>query len=82
MHGLPIVAFDTPVTRHVLGDFAILRDLSVAGEGARAIASALATPLAERDRLARHASARARFDWDALRERYVELVLRTARRAA
>ena len=82
MHGLPIVAFDTPVTRHVLGDFAILRDLSVAGEGARAIATALATPLAERDRLARHASARARFDWDALREPYVELLLRTARRAA
>jgi len=82
MHGLPIVAFDTPVTRHVLGDFATLRDLSVAGEGARAIAQALATPLAERDRAARHASARARFDWEALREPYVELLLRTARRAA
>jgi glycosyltransferase involved in cell wall biosynthesis len=82
MHGLPIVAFDTPVTRHVLGDFAALRDLSVAGEGARAIAQALATPLAERDRVARHASARARFDWEALREPYVELLLRTARPAA
>lgn len=82
MHGLPIVAHDTAVTRHVLGDFAILRDLSVAGEGARAIAFALARPLAERDRLARHASARARFDWDALREPYVELLLRSARRVA
>jgi glycosyltransferase involved in cell wall biosynthesis len=82
MHGLPIVAHDTAVTRHVLGDFAILRDLSVAGEGARAIAFALARPLAERDRLARHASARARFDWGALREPYVELLLRSARRAA
>jgi len=81
-HGLPIVAHDTLVTRHLLGDFAILRDLTVAGEGARAIASALATPLSERERLARHASARARFDWDALREPYVELLLRTARRAA
>jgi len=66
----------------VLGDFAALRDLSVAGEGARAIAQALATPLAERDRVARHASARARFDWGALREPYVELLLRTARPAA
>jgi 1,2-diacylglycerol 3-alpha-glucosyltransferase len=82
MHGLPIVAFDTAVTRHVLGVFAILRDLSVDGEGARAIASALAAPLADRERLARHASARARFDWDALREPYVELLLRSARRAA
>jgi glycosyltransferase involved in cell wall biosynthesis len=48
MHGLPIVASDTPVTRHVLGEFAILRDLSLAGEAARAIASALASPLSER----------------------------------
>jgi len=82
MHGLPIVAHDTPVTRHLLGDFAILRDLTVAGEGARAVAFALARPLAERDRRARHASARARFDWDALREPYVELLLRSARRVA
>jgi glycosyltransferase involved in cell wall biosynthesis len=82
MHGLPIVAFDTAVTRHVLGDFAILRDLSVPGEGARAIAAALAAPLAEGARAARHASARARFGWDALREPYVELLLRSARRAA
>jgi glycosyltransferase involved in cell wall biosynthesis len=82
MHGLPIVACDTPVTRHLLGDFALLRDLSVAGEGTRAIASALAEPLSERERLARHASARARFDWASLREPYVELLLQTARRAA
>jgi 1,2-diacylglycerol 3-alpha-glucosyltransferase len=82
MHGLPIVASDTPVTRHLLGDLAILRDLSVAGEGTRAIAWALASPLTERERLARHASARARFDWASLREPYVEMLLQTARRAA
>jgi 1,2-diacylglycerol 3-alpha-glucosyltransferase len=82
MHGLPIVAFDTPVTRHVLGEFALLRDLSIAGEGTRAIASALATPLTDEERLARHASARARFDWASLREPYVEMMLQSARRAA
>ena len=82
MHGLPIVAADTPVTRHLLGDLAILRDLAVAGEGTRAIASALANPLTERERLVRHASARARFDWASLREPYVEMLLQTARRAA
>jgi 1,2-diacylglycerol 3-alpha-glucosyltransferase len=82
MHGLPIVAHDTPVTRHVLGDFAILRDLSMAGEGARAISFALVTPLSEGERVARHASARARFDWAALREPYVELLLRSVRRVA
>jgi glycosyltransferase involved in cell wall biosynthesis len=82
MHGLPIVASDTPVTRHLLGEFAILRDLSLAGEAARAIASALASPLSERERAARHASARARFDWASLREPYVEMLLQTAMHAA
>src|SRR5439155_22176294 len=82
MHGLPIVAFDTPVTRHLLGDFALLRDLSIVGEATRAIAAALATPLSHQDRLARPASARPRFDWASLREPYVEMLLQTARRAA
>jgi 1,2-diacylglycerol 3-alpha-glucosyltransferase len=82
MHGLPIVAYDTPVTRHVLGEFALLRNLSMAGEGTRAIAAALASPLSEQERAARHASARARFDWSSLREPYVEMLLQTARHAA
>lgn len=82
MHGLPIVAYDAPVTRHVLGDFAVLRDLSLRGEATRAIAAALAVPLSDAERAARHASARARFDWAALREPYVEMLLQSARRAA
>ena len=82
MHGLPIVAYDTPVTRHVLGEFALLSNLSIGGEGTRAIAAALASPLSEQERAARHASARARFDWASLREPYVEMLLQTARHAA
>jgi glycosyltransferase involved in cell wall biosynthesis len=82
MHGLPIVAYDTPVTRHVLGEFALLRDLSLVGEGTHAIAAALASPLSEQERLARHASARSRFDWTSLREPYVEMLLQTVRNAA
>ncbi|MEO7180091.1 MAG: glycosyltransferase family 4 protein [Gemmatimonadaceae bacterium] len=81
-HGLPIVAHDTPVTRHLLGDFASLVDLSRQGEGTRALAAALAAPLAEDDRAARHASARARFGWDALREQYAQLLLRVSRMAS
>ena len=77
-HGLPIVANDTPVTRHLLGGFASLVDLSCAGEGTRALAAALSTPLDERDRAARHASARERFGWDALHESYAQLLLRAA----
>jgi 1,2-diacylglycerol 3-alpha-glucosyltransferase len=77
-HGLPIVAHDTPVTRHLLGGFAHLVNLSREGEGTRALAAALATPLDERDRAARHASALTRFGWEALRESYAELLLRVA----
>ena len=81
-HGLPIVAHDTQVTRHLLGDFATLADITHPCALARAIAVTLATPSRHAQRRARHASARARFDWEALREPYVELLLRTARRAA
>ena len=77
-HGLPIVAQDTPVTRYVLGELATLADLSLVGEGTRAIGDALARPVVESERAARHASVRARFGWDNLREQYVQLLLRVA----
>jgi glycosyltransferase involved in cell wall biosynthesis len=82
MHGLPIVAQDTPVTRYVLGDLATLRDLSIPGEGTRAMSAALASPFTEEQRLARHASVRARFDWASLREKYVQLLVKSAARVA
>ena len=77
-HGLPIVAHDTPVTRHVLGSFATLTDLSKPGTLASALAATLARPLNEKQRAERHASARARFGWDVLREEYANLLLRVA----
>lgn len=77
-HGLPIVAHDTPVTRHLLGGFATLADLSKPGALASGIAAALAHPMDETQRAERHASARARFGWDALREEYARLLLRVA----
>jgi len=80
-HGLPIVAHDTPVTRHLLGGFAHLVDLSRTGEGTRALDAALAAPLTESEREAGHASARARFGWAALREQYTQLLLRVAEAA-
>jgi glycosyltransferase involved in cell wall biosynthesis len=80
-HGLPIVAHDTPVTQHLLGGFAHLVNLSRTGEGTRALAAALAAPLSDCERAVRHASARERFGWDALREQYAQLLLRVAEAA-
>ena len=77
-HGLPVVAHDSPVTRFVTGGLASLSDLTPSGAGTRAIAEALGRPMTEDDRLARHASVRARFAWDNLRGRYVEMLLRVA----
>jgi 1,2-diacylglycerol 3-alpha-glucosyltransferase len=77
-HGLPIVAHDTPVTRHLLGDFATLADISHEGALTRAIHATLAMPNTEVQRAERHASARTRFGWDTLREDYAQLLLRVA----
>ena len=81
-HGLPIVAHDSSVTRHLLGGFATLTDLSRDGALSRALATALAAPGTDDERAARHASARARFGWDALRDDYVRLLQRAAEIAA
>lgn len=81
-HGLDVVAHETPVTRHLLGDFATLTDITRAGALAQAIDAALATPSTDAQRAARHASARTRFGWDALRDDYARLLLRVAEVAA
>jgi 1,2-diacylglycerol 3-alpha-glucosyltransferase len=81
-HGLPVVAHDTPVTRHLLAGFATLSDITRPGALSHAISAALATPSTEDQRRARHASARTRFGWDALREDYAQMLLRVAELAA
>lgn len=77
-HGLPVVAHDSAVTRYLLGDFGELADLSRTGAAARAIGDALSLPLNEEERRKRHDSALSRFGWGALRESYVQLLLRAA----
>lgn len=74
-HGLSIVAHDFSVTRYLLGNLAALVDLSASGAATRALATALAAAPSDEVRAARHESARARFSWDVLRERYVEMLL-------
>jgi glycosyltransferase involved in cell wall biosynthesis len=77
-HGLPIVAHDSAVTRHLLGAHATLADLARDGALANALAHTLASPTNEAERAARHASARDRFGWDALRDDYARLLLHVA----
>ena len=77
-HGLTVVAHETPVTRYLLGDHGRLVDFASPGAAARQIASTIATPPSEREREARHASAREQFGWDSLRESYVAMLARAA----
>ena len=77
-HGLPVVAHDTEVTRYLLGAYGTLVDAAAPKAVSRAIEAALARPLADDEREARHASARQRFGWDALREPYAAMLLRAA----
>ena len=73
-HGLPIIAHDSPVTRYLLGRLAFLSDLQRPGAARTAMIDALDASTTNEQREARHASARARFGWDALRERYVAML--------
>ena len=77
-HGLPVVAHDTEVTRYLLGPYATLVDVTAPGAISRAIEAALVRPLCDDERKARHASARQRFGWDALRGQYAAMLLRAA----
>jgi glycosyltransferase involved in cell wall biosynthesis len=77
-HGLPIVAHDSAVTRHLLGAHAVLADLSRPGAPTQALTQAFDAPPSDAERAARHASARDRFGWDALRDDYARLLLHVA----
>ena len=75
LHGLPVVAHDSPVTRYVLGAHGDLRDLTKPGAATVAIQRALGEPLDDRDRQTRFESARDRFGWNTLRDRYADMLV-------
>ena len=77
--GLPIVAHDFAVSRYLLDGFALLMDLTMTGSATHAISSTLSTPQPDSARAARHASARSRFSWEVLRERYADMLLRAGK---
>ena len=78
LHGLPVVAHDSAVTRYVVGAGESLRALDAPGAAASAIRSALRLPITEEVRVARYASARERFGWDALRGQYADMLMRVS----
>jgi len=77
-HGLPVIAHDMPVTRFVLEEDGYFADLAEAGALAQLL-SGLGESDGVRARGAeRHRIAYRRFSWDALTERYVEMLQRVA----
>lgn len=77
--GLPCVAHDTPTARYVLGEHGRFTDLRMPGALAGALGQALAAPVNDATRRARHGWAYDRFSWDRLAARYAELLVACAR---
>lgn len=75
--GLPCIVHDTPNTAYLCGPHALRADLRPAGALLPLIAAALGDTDAGRRR-ARHAWVRARFSWDELRDRYVDMLRASA----
>lgn len=75
MHGLPVVAHRHPVTEYVLGEDAVLADLSRSGTLGPLINDALRSGKAPGLAARRWASVRDRFSWEALRPAYRDMFL-------
>jgi glycosyltransferase involved in cell wall biosynthesis len=79
--GLPVIAHDFPVARHVLGEQGSFADLTQPGALAAALCAALGT---QRDPVAasrRREFVEANYDWSAVGEQYIEMLLVTGARA-
>jgi 1,2-diacylglycerol 3-alpha-glucosyltransferase len=76
--GLPCVVHDTPNSAYLAGPYAFRADLRAAGAMTPLISAALAGARDESAMRARHAWVRERFAWDALRDRYSEMLLACA----
>jgi 1,2-diacylglycerol 3-alpha-glucosyltransferase len=76
--GLPCVVHDTPNTAYLAGDHALRADLSAHGAMAPLLARALAYARDAGAMCRRHTWVHERFSWDALRDRYAELLIACA----
>ena len=72
-HGLRVIAHEYTTARFVLDDHGIYCDMTVPGELARTIETALLDPDSPDRAARRHESVYRRFSWEKLRPRYVEL---------
>lgn len=73
-HGLPCLAHDFGVARHVLGEHGYFADFNQQGALTRLLGEVLAEPGTDQSRQVRHQDAFARFAWPSLRASYVDLV--------
>lgn len=76
--GLPCVAHETETTRYILGAQGMLGDTTHPDTTVALLRRALAHPEDASARVARSASARARFSWDVLAPRYSDMLLACA----
>ena len=72
--GLPCVLHDTPTTEYITGPHALRADLHERGAMSPLIRRALASGGDVVAMHARHQWVRERFSWDALRDRYAEML--------
>lgn len=72
--GLPCVVHDTPTSAYITGTHALRGDLRAAGAMAPLLQAAIAGARDESAMRERHAWVHERFSWDALRERYSEML--------
>ncbi|MCX8090914.1 MAG: glycosyltransferase family 4 protein [Verrucomicrobiae bacterium] len=77
--GLPIVAHDDPVSRYILEQHGIYRDLTRPGELAAALRETLSRVESEETRHGRREHVLKRFSVDALRESYLDMFWRVCR---
>jgi glycosyltransferase involved in cell wall biosynthesis len=75
-HGLPCITHDFHVTRFVLGRHGLFGDLAIEGNLTRLLEQHHTGAGTDSERQARHRSVYERFSWSALKERYVEMILR------
>ncbi len=78
LHGLTVVAHDSPVTRYVLDGHGELADLGAEGAATTALRRVLEAPVVGRDRWERYESARGRFGWQALADQYASMLVRVS----
>lgn len=76
--GLPLLAHDDDTTRYVVGDAGLRRTIETAADAREALERLRELPTDPASAAARHQSVRARFGWEVLAPKYVQLFTQVA----